>query len=186
MEIDDDLLQYKKWNKPWTDSQLQKYYICNFTTTIDELSKLSNRHRLQIARLITEQKWKDLRDNYIKGFTQNKIDENLLNSIVNDNLRVHELERKLASSAIKLKLNILDKINDDMPLDKLLSALKFLNAPESNYWSLILNRSTQSINNAVGLSYYVDINSAFRRLEGAGYQIINPADIPIDSVEDDK
>ncbi|NJM23751.1 MAG: hypothetical protein HC907_36695 [Richelia sp. SM1_7_0] len=129
--------------------------------------EVERRHYQDTLRTVTQQKVLDK--------TSEKLSDNLVGIAV-DNYEVHKLEREVAHSVLKIKSQLLALIDpNQLDVEEIVEILKKIDGCDTNYWSLILSRSTAGISNSTGLSNFVNVNAAFKRIEQEGFVIIDPA-----------
>lgn len=193
-------MHWNRLKKPWTKEQCRRRYVEGGDDIgIRGLADTSGQPKGTVERWARQELWVDQRRRYkdaltttVQQKTLEKTSDKLsdeLSEIAIANYDAHKFVRDYLLEIFRIKVEHLDRIESlssapteeqlaEIKLleDKLDKIKKFHNPHELNQLSLGLGRSTQEIAASVGLPYFVNINSAYKKLETEGYVVINPGE----------
>lgn len=168
----------------WSREACFKRYVEGRNITMIQLSKMSGRALGTIGRWAAQDNWKGARfyfqkklDQDVKEKTLDKATEQLADSLSDislANYKAHREMRDYVVSIIERKVKHLREIEYLDYLDWEREIKKHHSSIELNNLSMILARSTESISDAVGLPYHINVNAAYRKLEAEGYMVVDP------------
>jgi hypothetical protein len=174
---------WKKWQQPWTRSQAARRYIeGNDNVALRSLATESGISRRTLEEWSREDEWVEKRRQFCGRLvvatteqavekTSQRLSEDFSNIAI-ANYNAHRLVRDYAIAVFQVKAADMQNILQSNPSDRM-AMLKSNHSPhEMNYWSQILMRATQGIENATGLPYYININTAAQKLNSAGYVVM--------------
>ena len=172
--------------KPWSKEQCKRRYVegCD-EISIRRLADDSGVPKGTVERWCRYGDWfaerKKLADE-INERTREKIIEKTsdilsehLAVLAEANQKAHKLTRDYAVAVINVYARNLQRIQQ-LPQQEQLEALRANghDPHKLNFWSQILARSTQGIESATGLPYYVNLNTSFHKVSSEGYVVIDP------------
>jgi hypothetical protein len=177
-------LNWEELPKPWTKEQCRQRYVeSGDDIGIRGLANLSGLNKGTVERWVRNEDWVRQRRQYcdrLKASTQEKTIEKASERLSDEladisvaNYKAHKLARDYAYAIFQIKAKHLKKIQQ-LPDGEQLGELKKHSGNDMNYWSLILARSTQEIAAATGLPYFVNANTAFKKLEMEGFVVLDP------------
>jgi hypothetical protein len=176
--------------KPWSREKCEERFVKGEDRlSIRKMAAASGRAKSTIEDWMDKDNWEDKRGRYqdeIRATTQAKTIEKVsdrlsddLSKIITKNYKVHEVFRDCAHAYAQIQARYLLEIQRMEP-DKQREALKKINAKEMSDWSMIASRSTQGISDAMGLPYWANLNTAFKKVEDTGYIVIDPTQVDND------
>lgn len=172
---------WRRWKQPWTRSQITRRYIeSNDNIGIRRLAQDSGVSKGTIEIWCRQENWVGQKRRYSDGLqtaTRDKAIEKTaeklsdeLSDVAIANYQAHKLARDYATAVFQIKAMHMQSILDTGASQQS-ELLKFHNAHEMNSWSLILTRATEGINQATGLPCHININTAAKTLNSAGYSV---------------
>lgn len=181
------------WNslpKPWSREKCEERFVkSDDRLSIRQMAAASGRAKSTIEDWRSEDDWEDKRGRYqdeiratTKAKTIEKVSDRLsddLSKIITKNYKVHEIFRDCAHAYAQIRARQLLEIQKMEP-EQQAEALKKLNTKEMNDWSMIASRSTQGISDAMGLPYWANLNTAFKKIEDSGLIVIDPTQVDND------
>ncbi|MBW4480753.1 MAG: hypothetical protein KME54_28920 [Tolypothrix brevis GSE-NOS-MK-07-07A] len=174
---------WRRWKQPWSRSQAARRYIeADDNISIKALAADSGLAERTLERWASQEDWVEQRRTFggdLAVTTQAKIIEKTSDKLSEEfsniaiaNYNAHRLVRDYAIAVFQVKAADMQNILQSNPSDRM-AMLKSNHSPhEMNYWSQILMRATQGIENATGLPYYININTAAQKLNSAGYVVM--------------
>lgn len=172
--------------KPWSREKCEERFVKGDRISIRQMVAVSGRGQSTIARWREKDSWEHKRTQYehevstaTRSKTIDKVSDRLsddLSKIITKNYKVHEIFRDCAHAYAQIKARHLLEIQR-MPPEQQMEALKKLNAKEMSDWSMIASRATQGISDAMGLPYWANLNTAFKKVEDTGYIVIDPTQV---------
>lgn len=200
---------WSRWKKPWTRSQLKRRYVEGPEIYLKQIAKDSGVSVGSVERWSTQDEWVKARkqfansvelakiqlvvdkpqreaveisDYYIQSREESTVgifDE--LPKQVLRNRAVNQLFLDYACAIIESKIENLNELFK-LPFKERVEGINLYHkAQEINYWSMVAERATSAINATMGISYYMDINAAAKKLHEHGYGIVKLADNNNDS-----
>lgn len=178
-------MNWDKLPKPWTKEQCRRRYVeCDDDIGIRRLADTSGQTKGSIERWSSKEDWVGQRRRYrdtLRANTQNrtieKTSEKLsdeLSDVAIANYNVNKLIRDYGYAIFQLKAKHLSKIREMPEGDRLAELDKKHNSREMNAWGQMVARATQEIAAATGLPNYINVDTAFKRIEMEGYVVLDP------------
>ena len=183
-------MRWDKLPKPWTREQCRRRYVeCSDDIGIRGVATESGRAKSTVQKwsqqLIEGRNWQQQRIHFQASLgtvaqqkTIEKASEKIsddLSVVVSKNYEVHKLARDYAAKLMEARARQLAE-DLKLPDEYRRKAIAKHNAAEINNLSQALRRSTDAINEVLGVRYFIDINAAADKMRREGYEIVDPSE----------
>lgn len=175
------------WIKPWSREQCKQRYVYGSSISIRQMVVESGRGKSTIERWRELDGWLDEKRHYednLRTQTQKKLVEKT-SEILSDDLarlssksvEIHKFFEDFAYQIARAKKDLFEQMMATAASpEEIALAIKTIDGYDSNFWSHMASRATNSLCQVTGLPYYTNINASMKRLMQEGFSISDNED----------